>query len=526
MARAPIGLKIRNERKKKGLTQVALAKLIAISPSYLNLIESNKRDVGGALIIRAAAALEVELDALSGESEQRMVHDLAELAAHPDLAADPQTAVSLSEGRALDFVGDHPEWARALIHLFRKNQAAEAKMRALTETMHHDPLVSDAVLQMLSHITVIRSNIEILNDVEDMSTQEQHGFFGTINSESELLGSAMRTLVTFFDHDKASLQTASPAQEVDDMIIAEQNFFPRAEEAARTYANRVFGHGQIAESALIEELTGNHNIKIDYATVPPRGLSAYRIQTLFDQANRTLRFIGNVNAATRRFQMARLLCELCLPDAIDEMVDDARLTSDEARAIGRNAMSSYCAGALLFPYDAFLASAKSTRYDIDALCQLHTGSFEQIAHRLVTLKRSDARGIPFAFLRADPSGRLTKRFPLANLALPSIGYACPLWTIYAAQRTPETVIRNLVEFPDNSRFLFIAKSSAKRAGAFMDPPLVSSIMLACDVLHADETVYGEGLDTHTPQNFLKIGATCRLCPRRQCLHRQEKSIIG
>ena len=52
--RAPIGFRIRNRRKSMGLSQVALARQVGISASYLNLIEASKRDVGGALMQRIA----------------------------------------------------------------------------------------------------------------------------------------------------------------------------------------------------------------------------------------------------------------------------------------------------------------------------------------------------------------------------------------------------------------------------------------------------------------------------------------
>jgi hypothetical protein len=37
-------------------------------------------------------------------------------------------------------------------------------------------------------------------------------------------------------------------------------------------------------------------------------------------------------------------------------------------------------------------------------------SFEQACHRLSTLQRVEARGVPFFFLRVDPAGNVSKRF--------------------------------------------------------------------------------------------------------------------
>ncbi|MEO0361936.1 MAG: helix-turn-helix transcriptional regulator, partial [Pseudomonadota bacterium] len=44
------GLRIREKRRELGVKQNALAARVGVSAAYLNLIESNKRGVGGALL--------------------------------------------------------------------------------------------------------------------------------------------------------------------------------------------------------------------------------------------------------------------------------------------------------------------------------------------------------------------------------------------------------------------------------------------------------------------------------------------
>jgi predicted transcriptional regulator len=48
-------------------------------------------------------------------------------------------------------------------------------------------------------------------------------------------------------------------------------------------------------------------------------------------------------------------------------------------------------------------------------------------------------------------------------------------------------------------------------------------MLACDVLHADRTVYAAGLDLGDAAADVPFGPSCRLCPRRDCADRQEEA---
>lgn len=58
MARdALTGTRIRERRAMGGLKQSDLARQIGISASYLNLIEHNRRRIGGKLLLDIAAAL-------------------------------------------------------------------------------------------------------------------------------------------------------------------------------------------------------------------------------------------------------------------------------------------------------------------------------------------------------------------------------------------------------------------------------------------------------------------------------------
>ena len=51
-------------------------------------------------------------------------------------------------------------------------------------------------------------------------------------------------------------------------------------------------------------------------------------------------------------------------------------------------------------------------------------------------------------------------------------------------------------------------------------------MLACDAIHADRTVYAEGIDLVATQAASEVGPSCRLCPRTYCMQREEEPILG
>ena len=78
----------------------------------------------------------------------------------------------------------------------------------------------------------------------------------------------------------------------------------------------------------------------------------------------------------------------------------------------------------------------------------------------------------------------------------------------------------------NERLLVVARTVEKSRPAFSLPRRLQSIMLACDALHADQTVYGAGLDLGSSAPAVPVGPSCRLCIRRDCVYRAEDPIIG
>ena len=56
-AGAPLGAKVRALRRRAQVTQVQLASQLGISPSYLNLIEQNRRPLTAPLLLKLAVRL-------------------------------------------------------------------------------------------------------------------------------------------------------------------------------------------------------------------------------------------------------------------------------------------------------------------------------------------------------------------------------------------------------------------------------------------------------------------------------------
>jgi predicted transcriptional regulator/transcriptional regulator with XRE-family HTH domain len=513
--RAPIGIRVSLRRKALGISQAGLARLAGISPSYLNLIEANKREVGGTLLRRIAEELDIDVGELTGESEHRLIHELEECFADPVLGA-----AGLAAGAARDLVAQNPALARAVVMLYRAYGAATATADAYAHRLRADPLLSQLLHQVLSSITAVRSSAEILEDVPDLAEGERGRFVGAIGRETRTLTAVARNLIGQFETASEGSRSALPRRELDDLIFASDNYFPGLEAAAAAMRAEIDATGPFGEATLSQVLQARHGVTVHRGRADAH--DARPAQYSYDPQARTLWFANTTTLATRQFQMARLFCELTDPQAIAAAIDSPILTSAAARRLAQRALSSYFAGAVVFPYDEFLAQAAAARYDIDALRERYSASFEQVAHRLVTLRKSGASGVPFGFLRSDPAGRLTKHFPLPGLLLPSSGHACPLWAIYAAFRSPESIVRQVVRFSGGSRYLFVARTITKRVAGFADQALPTSVMLACDVLHADQTVYGTGLDLADGSADVPVGPACRLCTRADCPSRQEE----
>jgi predicted transcriptional regulator len=499
------------------MSQAALARRIGISASYLNLIERNKRHVGGSLLIRLAEELDFDVADLSGDAEHRLIAQVEEARADPVLA-------DVDIPAAHDLVAQQPAAAFAIARLHRAYLGARANADDYADRMRSDPLLAQMLHRILSNITAVRSSAEILHDVADLDDAERSRFIAAIVRDTRGLTEVTRALVGQFEID-ARGRRLSPIHELDDLIFVRNNYFPGLEAVAAALRSEIERDGPFTESVLAALLKRRFNVAIARSAARQVDAVGFPGQYRFDAATRTMWFQRNADDATRQFQLARLYAELAAPEILEQEVLAPELASPTARRLGYRALGSYLAGAIVFPYEQFLADAEAVRYDIEALRQSYGASFEQVAHRLVTLRRPGAEGVPFGFLRSDPAGRLTKHFPLPGLPLPSAGHACPLWAIYAAFRAPGTLVRQAARFPDGSRYLFLAQTQSRRLASFSDLAVPTSVMLACDMLHADRTVYGDGLDLADAASDVPVGPSCRLCPRRDCAARQEEAIM-
>jgi predicted transcriptional regulator len=240
---------------------------------------------------------------------------------------------------------------------------------------------------------------------------------------------------------------------------------------------------------------------------------------IYDPNTKILTISNRISSETARFQILLQLALIVQEKLLEATLDLARFQSPEARAIAKIGLANYFAGAALMPYKEFLETARTERHDLERLSSHFGVSIEQVAHRLSTLQRPGNNGIPFFFVRVDQAGTITKRHSATRLQFARFGGACPLWNVHRAFETPGQFLRQLAETPDGIRYLSIARDVTKGGGSFNAPLRRFAIALGCELKHAEQLVYADGLDLGRPDAFEPIGISCRLCERRSCHQR-------
>ncbi|MGB0798611.1 MAG: helix-turn-helix domain-containing protein, partial [Planktomarina sp.] len=303
---------------------------------------------------------------------------------------------------------------------------------------------------------------------------------------------------------------ASPWEEVRDFFHYCNNYIDAVDRAAETFASRAFDKGQSIQAAAIAALE-RHDISVDFhATTDIRR---------FDPASRRLSLSKFTPQPTITFQLLFQLALVTQNDLLDATLDFARFHSAAARDIAKLGLANYFAGAALLPYLRFHSAAEEHRHDLELLATQFGASIEQVAHRLSTLQRSGAKGVPFFFVRVDQAGTITKRHSATSLQFARFGGACPLWNVHRAFETPGHFIRQMAETPDGKRYFCLARDVTKSGGAWGAPVRRYAIGLGCEVRHAEALVYADTMDTSSAQAFEPIGISCRICERKNCHQR-------
>ena len=442
------GVRVRRLREERGLTQLALAQALGLSPSYLNQIEKNLRPLTVQVLLKINAIFGVDVQLFSEGDEARMIADLREV------FVDPVNGETVSISEIREIASNMPALGRAVVALHRRYR-------------------------------------HVLERTDAMAGELGLGSGGMATS---------RTLM--------------PYEQVRDFFYAHHNHFAELDEAAEHLFDTAGLRRGDTAGGLARHLEQRHGVRV--AIMPA---DADGPQRRFDPGERLLHLSGRLDAGQRAFQMATQIGLIELDGIIERLAAEAAAGSQETHALARIGLANHFAGALIMPYRAFLAAAEADRYDIDLLGRRFGVGFEPVCHRLSSLQRPGAQGVPFFFVRVDRAGNISKRQSATDFHFSRVGGTCPLWNVYEAFAQPGRILTQMAQMPDGRTYLWIARTVHDAVGGFGDPGKTFSIGLGCDIRHAGRLIYSRGLDLGDPGAATPIGAGCKVCERPNCQQR-------
>jgi len=314
-----------------------------------------------------------------------------------------------------------------------------------------------------------------------------------------------------------NLSSDAPVRAIDavrDFIQESKNFFPELDAVAEALSDELGLRRREPHAALTERLKARHNTAV---RIVPHDVMPDMLRW-FDRHNHRINLSELLSQSGRRFQLGYQIAMLEQREMIDAIIAKAKLPTREAKGLARTSLANYFSAALLMPYSRFLREAESVRYDVELLSHRFGTSFEQTAHRLTTLNKPEARGIPFFFLRIDIAGNVSKRFSAGRFAFSERGGACPIWNIHESFTDPGRLHTQMVELPDGASYFSIAKA-VRRAGDMHGRPAQRlAIALGCERSYAPRLCYADAFNLDAPSPA-PIGINCYLCERENCRQR-------
>ena len=308
-----------------------------------------------------------------------------------------------------------------------------------------------------------------------------------------------------------------PFEAVRDFFFAQRNYFDALDKAAESWARQAQSAGQSTAEWLVERLQERHKVRVS----PPESYAdaAKEQHRAFDPASRTLRLSQRLKPSQQAFQLATQLALLELQPELDAALAKQDWQDTATQQLARIGLANYAAGALVLPYSEFLHAAERAQYDLDVLALQFDVGFETVCHRLSTMQRAEAPGVPFFFIRVDRAGNISKRQSATHFHFSKTGGTCPLWNVYEAFTQPGRILPQLASMPDGRTYLWVARCISHQGAGWGRPGKTFSIGLGCDVQHAHRLVYSKGLDLRNSEAATPIGMGCKVCERQACPQR-------
>ncbi len=316
--------------------------------------------------------------------------------------------------------------------------------------------------------------------------------------------------------DAVGAEAVGPLEAVRAFIQERRNHFAELENRAEALADELRLGAADFFSAVSDRLRARHNITV---RILPADVMPELLRRL-DLHGRQLQLSELLDPASRSFQAAYQLGLIEAKADIDTVTERAGLPDAVSERLLVQNLGNYFAAALMMPYARFHAACEATGYDLDLLQARFGAGLEQVAHRLTTLQRPGARGVPFFLIRVDRAGNISKRFSAGGFHFSRHGGNCALWSPHSVFERPGRIERQLVEMEDGVRYLTIARTVRAYAQPFGGVRPEYAIAIGCEAKHAHGLIYAHGLDLDTGA-AVPIGLGCEICERHDCRQRAQ-----
>ena len=294
-----------------------------------------------------------------------------------------------------------------------------------------------------------------------------------------------------------------------------RNHFADLDSAAEALADEMRIGASDLYGAITERLRVVHQLSVRSLPVDVMPDILRRL----DLHARQLQLSELLDPASRTFAAGFQLAQIEAKTEIEALVRGAAFAERASERLYRRHLASYFAAALMMPYARFVRACEATGYDIELLQRRFGAGFEQVAHRLTTLQRVGARGLPFFMIRIDRAGQASKRYAGASASplIEAVG-RCPLWEVHGAFDRPGALVRQLLELEDGSRWFALARTVSPQGGRIGQVRALFSVGIGIDATLAAPLAAAQGFDllrgAATP-----AGLGCRACTRMACPQR-------
>ena len=532
-----IGENIRKFRKKLGLQANKLAEQLSISPSFLNLIESGKRNIDADLLLKICEELRIELSDLKSDkiidinnsknailkfSKGKNIKKL-DLKIGPKIKAF-RRQLGLQANKFAEQLGISPTYLN-LIEGGKRKIDGDLLIK-----------ISKELRVELSDLTS-KSDINLENDISELLDDQLFEDLDILGPEVKDLVSTnpkiARALIKLGDNFKQkdheivnkvenisgkiidSRKASFPGEVISDFLQENKNYFPKLEDFANNIFEKIQKNNRTRYIALCDYLKKEYSITVK--DVIPEEEKPF--SKIFNKAKKELLLSDYNSLETKKLHAAAQIAQEGAINIITDYLSNFNFPSDESKRLTQVALLNYCGAAILMPYKLFHNECKKLKYDLELLQNTFATSFEQVAHRVTCLQDPNLPGIPFHMLRTDIAGNISKRFSLSGIEIPRYGGACPRWNVYSAFTRPGVIQAAVSKMTNGEKYVCIARTVEKGVGRYGQSKSILSIGLGCEAKYAKEFVYTENLDISDKKTEIPIGVSCRTCDRLDCSQR-------